>query len=147
MISPKMLRDAAAKKIAGISTAKIYENTVIEKFTAPCVFIEIPKMDAVAFKGDTLLVSASLQITYFPPIEAGERVRSDRSTLCMMGKLIREFERFEVEDRVLTTGGVHFSFLGENTDVLQATIDLEYYDEISADDEGGEIIEEVHISE
>lgn len=145
MISPKALRDAAAKKLSKISTAKIYENTVVENFKAPCFFVEIPKFRCNLFKSHTVEVNATLQITYFPPIEAGERIRSDKSTLCMMDKLAKEFCSFEVEDRILIPeNGSDFSFLGENTDILQTSIELSYLDKLPQD-EGGETITEVNI--
>lgn len=146
MISPKALRDAAAKKLSKISTAKIYENTVIESFKAPCFFVEIAKLKCDLFKKDMVEVAATVQITYFPPIETGERVRSEKSTLCMMREIAKEFCDFEIEDRIFTlTDGVSFSFLGENTDILQASIILSYYDSLQEENEGGEMIEEVNI--
>lgn len=144
MISPKALRDAVAKKLAKISEAKIYENTVIKNFSAPCFFVEIPKYSCVLFKDGAAEVTTEIQITYFPPIATGERVRSDKATLCMMGKIAKEFCEIEAEDRVFTAEEVNFSFLGENTDVLQTNIELGFLDDLGEEEEA-ELIENVEI--
>lgn len=140
----KAIENALALKLKEICKRrfKVYSNTVIENFTAPCFFISTRLADFETVNINTVKLTVSCNITFFPPIENDQRIRDEQAALQLMNILPNRLHpSLAVGDRYLITTGGNFSYGGENNDLLRYSFNFEYYDEaVPADVSDGEKI-------
>lgn len=130
-----MLRQTAViKAVTGLIKTKysykIYTNEILEGFSQPCFFIKLIKRvdgETINFNSNSL----SIIITYFASSEANKEIEY----LNMTDDLNLLFDTgIAVGDRYLHVKNFTTDRIGEKQDILQATINIEYFDSTNRPD-------------
>lgn len=119
----------------------VYSDEVLENFTKPCFFIKclctnIPQTKNVTKK------KISIIITYFPKkIDKNEMHYVD-----VMDRLQMVFEKgIQLKERYIHLNEFLIDRVGEEQDIIQATVRIEFLDRIIRPTENVEIMEDVQM--
>lgn len=117
----------------------VYSDEVLENFTKPCFFIKclctnIPQTKNVTKK------KISIIITYFPK----KFDKNEMHYVDVMDRLQMIFEKgIQLKERYIHLNEFFLNRVGEEQDIIQATIRVEYLDRILRPMETTEIMEEM----
>lgn len=105
---------------------KIYTDEIVEGFKQPCFFIKLVRRtdpQTVNFNSNALAVI----ITFFASPSANKEI----AYLDMTDDLNLLFGNgFKADDRHLKVKNITADRIGENQDILQVTINIDYFDEL-----------------
>lgn len=131
MLSQAAIKTAANELLKEATGLKIYGKEITEGYTTPSLFIEIISKP---FRRKTRGFAKSgfaLKITYFQ--EAPEELQQ----LQLVDTVKEAFGMvFTVQDRKLTVGEITHDYIGQKEDILQISVDFEFYENTATEPEG-----------
>lgn len=140
MLSQVEIKMAANKLLKTATGLKVYGKEVTEGWSTPSLFIEIvPK----PFRGKAEGFAKSgfaVKITHL------QDTPNELEQLQMVDTVKAAFGMvFEVQDRRLTVGEITYDYIGEKEDILQISVDFDFY-ENSTTEPTGELAGEVEFN-
>ena len=131
MLSQAAIKTAANELLKEATGLKIYGKEITEGYTTPSLFIEIiPKPFQRKTRGFAKS-GLTQKITYFQ--EAPEEVQQ----LQLVDTVKEAFGMvFTVQDRKLTVGEITHDYIGQKEDILQISVDFEFYENTATEPEG-----------
>lgn len=131
MLSQAAIKTAANELLKEATGLKIYGKEITEGYTTPSLFIEIiPK----PFQRKTRGFAKSgftLKITYF------QETPEELQQLQLVDTVKEAFGMvFTVQDRRLTVGEITHDYIGQKEDILQISVDFEFYENTTTEPEG-----------
>ncbi|MCI8483500.1 MAG: hypothetical protein HFH41_04075 [Lachnospiraceae bacterium] len=133
MLSQAAIKTAANKLLKEKTGLKIYGREVTEGYDTPSLFIEII---AKSFKRETRGFAKSgfiLKITYF------QEITNEMQQLQMVDTIKDAFGMVVVvEERHLTVGGITYDYIGQKENILQVSVEFDFYENTAEEPEGEE---------
>lgn len=131
MLSQASVKTAANELLKLATGFKIYGKEVTEGYTKPSLFIEIVPKPFQRKTRDFAKSGFSLKITYF------QETPDELQQLKLIDTVKMAFGMvFTVQNRKLTVGEITYDYVGQKEDVLQISIDFDYYENTTIEPEG-----------
>ncbi|MBU5331415.1 hypothetical protein KQI61_04335 [Anaerocolumna aminovalerica] len=130
MITPLDIRTSALGLLKKkYPKCKRYGNEVMEGFDKPSFFMSIMPITNSNASVNFKFYSYSIIITYFPK----EPDEIDSLTKAAEIEILFGYQ-MKVKDRLINITDYSYDFVGNNKNILQITIDVEFYDDIDKKD-------------
>ena len=131
MLSQAAIKTAANELLNEATGLKIYGKEITEGYTTPSLFIEIISKPFQRKTRGFAKSGFTLKITYFQ--EAPEELQQ----LQLVDTVKEAFGMvFTVQDRKLTGGEITHDYIGQKEDILQISVDFEFYENTATEPEG-----------
>lgn len=130
MLSLVAIKTAANKLLKDATGLKTYGKEVSEGYDKPSLFVEIISAPFQHRSPDFAMSGFTIKITYFQetPDELGQ--------LRMIDTVKEAFGRvFAVEERRLTVREITYEYVGQKQDILQISVDFEFYENLYTEPE------------
>lgn len=139
MLSLVEIKKASNRLLKEATGLKIYGKEITEGYTTPSLFIEIVSKPFKRETRDFAKSGFTLKITYF------QETPEELDQLRLIDTVKQAFGMtFKVGDRVLTVGEITHDYAGQKEDILQISVDFDYYENTTTEPEG-EIAEELEV--
>lgn len=136
MLSNVAIKTAINNLLSNATGLKIYGKEVTEGYTTPSLFTE---KVSKPFQRETKGFAKSgftIKITYFQPAP------DELDQMRLLDKVIDAFGMsIKVDDRELTVGEITHDYVGQKADILQISVDFDFY-ENTTPEETADIAEE-----
>lgn len=140
MLSQKEIKKAANKLLKGATGLKVYGKEVTEGFERPSLFIEIIPKPFHRKSKNFAKSGFCLKITYL------QEVPEELQQLELVDTVKEAFGMvFSVAERNLTVGEITYDYIGQKEDILQISVDFEFYENTMTEEEG-ETAEEMNFN-
>lgn len=131
MLSQSEIKIAANELLKAATGLKVYGKEVTEGYTTPSLFIEIISKPFQRENRDFAKSGFALKITYF------QETPEELQQLKLVDKVKAAFGMvFTVRDRRLTVGEITYEYIGQLQDILQITVDFDFYENTTKEPEG-----------
>jgi hypothetical protein len=135
MLSQSEIKTAANKLLGGVTGLKVYGKEITEGYQTPSLFVEIVPKPFNRLTQGYAKSGFSLKITYF------QKTPDEKEQLKLVDTVKEAFGMtFAVGNRKLTVGDIEYDYVGQKEDILQISVDFEFY-ENTVPEESGEIAE------
>lgn len=129
ILSNVAIKAAVNKLLADATGFKIYGKEVSEGYETPSFFVEkISK----GFKRETPSFAKSgftIKITYF------QKAPDELDQMRVLDQVRDAFGMYvEIEDRKLTVGEITHDFVGQKEDILQISVDFDFYENTTTEE-------------
>lgn len=123
ILSQSAIKSAANKLLKTTTGLKVYGKEVIEGYETPSFFAEIVTKPTKRETKGFAKSGFTLHITYF------QKTPNEAQQLQMYDTVKNAFGMvFTVEDRKLTVNEITYDYVGNKEDILQITVDFDYYE-------------------
>lgn len=137
MLSQVAIKTAANELLKSATGLKIYGKETTEGYTTPSLFIEIISKPFLRETKDFAKSGFTLKITYF------QDAPNELQQLQLVDTVKAAFGMvFTVQGRRLTVGEITHDYVGQKEDILQISVDFDFYENTTTE-LAGEIAREM----
>ena len=123
MLSHVDIKTAINDLLSSATGLKIYGKEVTEGYTTPSLFAEIVSKPFKRETRDFAKSGFTIKITYFQPAP------DELDQMRILDKVRDAFGMsVKIADRVLTVGEITHDYVGQKSDILQISIDFDFYE-------------------
>lgn len=123
MLSLTAIKTAANELLKTATGLKIYGKEITEGYETPSLFIEIISKPFQRQTRNFAKSGFTLKITYF------QETPDELQQLQLIDTVKEVFGMvFTVQDRRLTVGEISYDYIGQKQDILQISVDFEFYE-------------------
>lgn len=131
MLSQVAIKKAANELLKTATGLKVYGKEVTEDWSTPSLFIEIIPKPFRGKPGGFAKSGFAVKITYL------QDAPNELEQLQMVDTVKAAFGMvFTVQDRRLTVGEITYDYIGEKENILQISVDFDFYENSTTEPEG-----------